>query len=373
MKIIADDKIPYLKGVLEPFSEIIYLPGSEISRKDLMDTDALITRTITHCNEDLLKDTPVQFIGSATIGYDHIDTDWCNKENIYWTNAPGCNATSVVQYIASALVNLAKKENFLLKEKTLGIIGVGHVGSKVAKLAENLGMRVLLNDPPRAEKEGNADFVSLDRIKNESDIITVHVSLNKEGKYKTRHLLNDDFFNSLNKKTYLINSSRGAVVHTKAIKQALQKGQLSGGILDVWENEPAIDKELLEQVIFGTPHIAGYSTEGKANGTSMIVRALSKHFHLGLDDWFPEKLLTHDNMLLALDCSGLSEEEIIFELINKTYDIKEDDRRLRNSIHTFEKQRADYPVRREFPAYELRLTHCPDRIKKVLHQLNFNI
>jgi len=373
IKIVVDDKIPYLKGVLEPYANIQYLPGATISSTDLKNADALITRTITHCNENLLKDSSVQFIASATIGFDHIDTEWCHQHNIKWTNAPGCNASSVMQYVASALVNLANDKGFTLKDKTLGIIGVGHVGSKVAKLAEKLGMRVLLNDPPRAEIEGNKKFVSIEQIKNESDIITVHVSLNKNGKYKTHHLIDDDFFNTLSKKPYFINTSRGAVVKTNALKNALKMNKISGAILDVWENEPLINIELLDRVIFGTPHIAGYSTEGKANGTSMVVQALSNHFNLGLNNWFPEKLLTLDNLLISLDCQGLSDDKILYKIITKTYNIKEDDKKLRNSILTFEKQRGEYPVRREFPAYSIELKNCPEQILKILNSLKFNI
>ena len=373
IKIVADDKIPYLKGVLEPYANIQYLPGAAISSADLKNADALITRTITQCNENLLKDSSVQLIASATIGFDHIDTDWCQQQNIKWTNAPGCNASSVMQYIASALVNLANDKGFTLKGKTLGIIGVGYVGSKVAELAETLGMRVLLNDSPRAEIEGNKKFVSIEEIKNESDIITIHVSLNKNGKYKTQHLIDNDFFDTLSKKPYFINTSRGAVVKTNALKNALKTDKISGAILDVWENEPLIDIELLDMIIFGTPHVAGYSTEGKAKGTSMVVQALSNHFNLGLNNWFPEKLLTHDKMLIALDCQGLSDDEILFKIITKTYNIKKDDKKLRNSIFSFEKQRGEYPVRREFPAYSTELKNCPEQILKILNSLNFNI
>ena len=370
MKIIADDKIPYLKGVLEPFAEILYLPGASISNADLKNADALITRTITQCNENLLKNTSIKFIASATIGFDHIDTEWCQQHNIKWTNAPGCNATSVEQYIASALINLAKDKGFALKGKTLGIIGVGHVGSKVAELAEKLGMRILLNDPPKAEIEGNKKFVSIEQIKSESDIITIHVSLNKkDGKHKTHHLIDDDFFNSLIKKPYFINTSRGAVVKTNALKNALKMNKISGAILDVWENEPFIDIKLLDMVIYGTPHIAGYSTEGKANGTSMVVNALSNHFNLSLDKWYPEKLLVHDKMLISLNCKGLSDDDILYNIISKTYNIKDDDRKLRNSVKTFEKQRGDYPIRREFPAYTIELKKCPEQIKKILDYL----
>jgi erythronate-4-phosphate dehydrogenase len=185
MKIVADDKIPFLKGALEQFAEVIYLPGHKISNEDLKHADALLTRTRTNCNESLLKGTNIRFIGTATIGFDHIDTAYCEKNTIYWTNAPGCNSSSVLQYIATALFKVAHELSFNLKSKTIGIVGVGNVGTKVEKLARRIGMRVLLNDPPRARNEAGGNFVDLGKILNESDIITIHVPLNISGEDKT--------------------------------------------------------------------------------------------------------------------------------------------------------------------------------------------
>ena len=182
MKVVADDKIPFLKGVLEPFADVVYLPGKNISNNDLKNADALLVRTRTKCNEALLKGSTIKFIGTATIGFDHIDSDYCGRHQITWTSAPGCNSSSVQQYIGAALLKLQHDRGYILKDKTIGVVGVGNVGSKVAKLAESLGMKVLLNDPPRAMLEGSSGFVSIDRILKESDIISLHVPLNRTGR-----------------------------------------------------------------------------------------------------------------------------------------------------------------------------------------------
>ncbi len=194
IRIIADDKIPFLKGVLEPYAKITYLTGNQINRKAVMEADALLVRTRTRCNSELLEGTPVKYIGTATIGFDHIDTDYCEKNNIKWINAPGCNSSSVQQYIAAALLRIASESGFSLRDKTIGIVGVGNVGSKVQKLAGILGMKVILNDPPRARSERTKIFVSLENVLKESDIITLHVPLNMDGRDKTNHFFDGNNF-----------------------------------------------------------------------------------------------------------------------------------------------------------------------------------
>lgn len=373
MKIIADDKIPFLRGVLEPFADVVYMPGSKISRADLTDTDGLLIRTRTKCNEALLHGTSVKFIGTATIGYDHIDTDYCDARNIKWINAPGCNSSSVQQYIAAALLKLSVDEGFRLKNKTLGIVGVGNVGSKVEKIAGILGMKVLLNDPPRERKEGRDKFVSFETILRESDIITLHVPLNRSGDDRTYHLISGEVFRSMGKKAWLINSSRGEVVDTESIKSALKNGFLAGAILDVWENEPDIDRELLSATHISTPHIAGYSTDGKAKGTSMVVNSLCRFFKLPLTDWYPENIPHPGNKVIEIDCSGKSDEEIIGEAVKVTYDIASDHFMLRQSPDTFEKQRGDYGIRREFQSYRIVTGNCSRELNEKLIRLGFSL
>ena len=374
MKIVIDDKIPFIKGVLEPYADVVYLPGAAITRNDVADADALIIRTRTVCNEALLKDTSVKFIAAATIGYDHIDTGWCEASGITWTNAPGCNSGSVHQYIASVLATLSTHFGFRFEDKTLGIVGVGNVGSKVAQLGEVLGMKVLMNDPPRAEKEGPAQFVPLDEVLRMSDLVTLHVPLNCSGAHQTYHLFDTATFEQLPYRTILINSSRGEVIDSKALKNALKNRKIGAAVLDVWENEPNIDIELLSLLNIATPHIAGYSADGKANGTAMSVQALSRFFGLPLIDWRPSEIPDPQQPLhFELDCNGKSLQECLCEAIWQTYPVNDDDGRLRLSTDSFEKQRGNYPVRREFSAFTIDVKNEIPEIEERLQTLGFKI
>ena len=277
MKIVVDDKIPYIREKLEALAdEVVSKDGADISPDDLKDAQALIIRTRTRCDEQLLKDTPVQFVATATIGYDHIDTDYLRRRGIAWTNCPGCNANSVALYVQNALMLLQQEKGLELHRATLGIIGCGHVGSKVRLVAQNLGMRVLVCDPPL----GDEDFVSMSEIEQQCDIITFHVPLTHEGKYATWHLADEDFFQRIIRKPYIINTSRGPVVDNQVLLQALKEGTVRDAILDVWEHEPHLNLELLERAYIATPHIAGYSADGKVNADNMVIDALCQHFHL---------------------------------------------------------------------------------------------
>jgi erythronate-4-phosphate dehydrogenase len=373
IKIVADDKIPFLKGALEPFAEVEYHKGSEITSSILKNADALITRTRTKCNKLLLEKSRVKFIATATIGFDHIDTEYCNSAGIRWTNAPGCNSGSVKQYIASVLVSLSIKYNFKFSEKTIGIIGHGNVGSKVASLASALGMNVLVNDPPLQRKGSSFPYVSLDEIKEKSDIITFHVPLNKEGIDKTFYMADEGFFKSVKPNCLIINSSRGEVVKNQALKEALIHAQIKGAVLDVWEHEPNIDIELLQLVDYATPHIAGYSADGKANGTAMSVQAISDYFGFGLKNWFPVNVPLPENSNIKIECKDKSIEDILSELILATYKIADDDNRLRKSVQTFEQQRGEYPLRREFQNYKVTLVNADRNIESTIKELGFNI
>ncbi len=373
MKIVADDKIPFLKGVLEPFAEVIYLPGKQIDNKVLKDADALLTRTRTKCNSSLLKGTAVKFIGTATIGFDHIDTEFCRKNGITWTNAPGCNSSSVQQYIAAALLRISGKFKYKLKNKTIGIVGVGNVGSKVEKLARTLEMNVLLNDPPRARNEGENSFVSLDQLLIESDIVTAHVPLNMTGEDKTHHLFDEKSFGMMRRGTWFINSSRGEVMDTTALKSALDSGKLMGTVVDVWENEPDIDSDLLEKAFLSTPHIAGYSTDGKANGTSMTVNSLCKFFNLPLNNWYPETVPDPPAPVILLNCNGKTDEEVMREAVLHTYNIDDDSIRLKMTPKEFEKQRGDYPLRREFPAFTVIVKGGTRNTRMMLKGMGFKV
>ncbi len=349
MKIIIDKHIPHIAGALEPVADVHYLAAAEMTPEAVRDAEALIIRTRTICNRELLEGSAVKFIATATIGYDHIDTNYCAENGIQWTNAPGCNALSVTQYMASAFFYLAGKNNFRPEVKTIGIVGVGEVGSRVAKLAEALGMQVLRNDPPRARKEGDSGFVSLETIAEQADIIAFHPFLHLEGADKSYHLANKTFFDSLKKRPIIINASRGEVIDGNALKQAIKEKRVGDVVLDCWENEPDIDTELLGLCTLATPHIAGYSADGKSNATRQSVQAVSRFFSLGLDNWIAPSLEAGFDIDFR--------DHSIADFFLETYNIEADSLRLKASPETFEKQRSDYPFRREPKAYR---GNCPE-------------
>lgn len=341
MKIVVDNKIPYIRESLEKIAdEVVYLPGNEFTPDTIRGADALIIRTRTRCNRELLEGSSVRFIATATIGYDHIDTDYCRHKGIAWTNAPGCNAASVAQYVHSALLLLKLRRGTDLQAACIGIIGVGHVGTQVAEIAKKLGMRVLLNDPPRQDK-GEKGFDSLETLQKECDILTFHVPLYREGKYRTYHLADLAFFRSLGKQPVIINTSRGEVIETGALREAIRERGIREAIIDVWENEPAIDLSLLEEVFIGTPHIAGYSADGKANATRLSLEALCRFFGIRKEIFITPP---------APPCpviEAATEEEFFLQIYNP----EEDCRRLREHPECFEQLRGNYPLRRESGAY----------------------
>ena len=342
MKVIVDNKIPFIKEAIEQITdEVVYLPGGDFTPALVKDADALIIRTRTRCNRELLEGSKVQFIATATIGFDHIDTEYCREAGITWKNAPGCNSASVTQYLQSSLILLQQLKGVKLSEATIGIIGVGNVGSKIAKVAQEFGMRVLLNDLPREDKEGGKDFSSLQTLAEACDVLTFHVPLYKEGKYKTFHLADNAFFQSLRRKPVIINTSRGEVIETNALLEALATGIISDAIIDVWENEPNINLTLLNKVFLGTPHIAGYSADGKANATRMSLDALCRHFNLQAD----YRIIPPEPEQAQLTTSSMEEAYL------KMYDPRRDSEALKAHPELFEKLRGDYPLRREKNAY----------------------
>ena len=362
MKVIIDSAIPFIKGVLEPFAEVVYCAGDSFTPELVADADALIIRTRTRCDRALLAGSKVKFIATATIGFDHIDTEYCHEAGIAWTNCPGCNAGSVEQYIHSVLLLLKREKGLKLEEATLGIVGVGHVGSRVKRMAESLGMKVLLNDPPRADK-GEKGFVDLAKIAEACDVITFHTPLIKEGIYRTYHLVDKDFLFSLKRNPVIINSSRGEVVDTASLLIALSAGKVKDAVIDTWEYEPVISRELMEVAFLATPHIAGYSADGKANATSMSVRALSRFFGLGIDDFKVTNVPLPENVRLDLDRM----DDKVAEAVLASYDIGLDDASLRADAGQFERLRGDYPLRREFDSFVV------SEKNRELERLGFNV
>ncbi len=374
MKIIADNKIPFLRGALEPYAEVVYLPGKETTAEVVKDADALITRTRTICNEALLAGSKVKVIATATIGFDHIDTAWCEANGIIWKNAPGCNSWSVKQYVTALLVTLARNRGLDLSKMTLGVVGVGNVGSKVAEAASILGMKVLLNDPPRERREGPSSFVSLDYLVAHSDIITLHVPLQKSGPDASWHLFDAARLAQMRPTQILINSSRGPVVDNKALKAALAERRIAGACLDVWEGEPELDPELVELLDITTPHIAGYSADGKANGTTAAVRTVASVLGFPLTDWKASGIPNPPQALeFEIDAAGKTLQEVLTEAVLHTYDITADSDALRANLGAFEKLRGDYAVRREFTSFTVRLHGGTPEMADRLARLGFKL
>ena len=330
MKIIVDDKIPYIHEKLALLaSDVVYLRGAAITADDVKDADALIVRTRTLCNEQLLSGSKVQFIATATIGFDHIDTAYLKQAGIAWTNCPGCNSGSVSQYVECSLLQMKEHLGLNLQHSTIGIVGCGHVGSKVKVVAERLGMKVLVCDPLL----NHSGFVSFDVIEHECDVITFHVPLTHEGPYATYHLADEKFFHCLTRVPYIINTSRGEVVDNDALLLALQEGRVRDAVIDVWEGEPKLNEALLKRVFIGTPHIAGYSADGKVNADNMVIEALCRHFRL-----------PHPGLIVppALP-SGFQDTGSPLDYYNPMVDSQQ----LKSEPSMFENLRNNYPLRRE--------------------------
>jgi erythronate-4-phosphate dehydrogenase len=376
MKVVADENIPYVEEVFSHVGEVSTCPGRDIDAHVLSDTDILLVRSITQVGEPLLKRTKVKFVGTATIGVDHIDQKYLKKKKIGFTSAPGSNATSVAEYVISALLNLAKKNSFKLRDKSIGIIGVGNVGSRVEHRCRKLGMEVKLNDPPLFEKSGNPKYRKRGEL-FDCDIITVHTPLNREGKYKTLHMVDKAFLEKTKKGVIFINTSRGPVVDQRALKAFLDKGHFLGTILDVWENEPGIDVELLDKVDVGTPHIAGYSFDGKVRGVEMVYRAAVEYFDIE-SKWrleLPEPLVPE----IKFKKKHKNEDDYLRNAVFPVYNVSEDDTRFRmikmveqkKKRGYFDKLRKEYPLRREFANTKVIMEKGSAGIKERLRALEF--
>lgn len=373
MKIVIDENIPFIRGAFEPWADVVYAPGSSIDRLMVADADALIVRTRTRCNSQLLKGSRVKIVASATIGYDHIDTSWLGEEGIKWTNAPGCNSGSVMQYVTASLFQLAMHHSLDLRSLTIGVVGVGNVGSKVVRSARALGMKVLQNDPPRKRREGLKEFISLDALLERSDIVTLHVPLTTEGHDKTHYLINRENLQALKRECILINTSRGEVVDNIALRKALTAGSLGGAVLDVWEGEPGADRRLIELADIATPHIAGYSVDGKANGTITVVRATALHLGIPLGDWQPDTLPAPDKPVIELDphASMNTPLNLAAMAVRHTYPVDDDDRLFRSDPDRFEYLRDNYRQRREFNSFQVRVDDA--ETQTILQRLGFKI
>ncbi len=342
MKIIADKDIPFLAGVLEPFAEVVYLRGDAIGPADVRDADAILTRTRTRCNSALLEGSRVRFIGTATIGFDHIDMPWCAANGIRVTTAAGCNARGVLQWVSAVLAQLVERQNRKVAGESepsgmvLGVVGVGNVGSLVAKYAADWGFRVMKSDPPRERAEGlgeKEDFYPLDEIVAAADVMTFHVPLTADGPDATKGMVGREFLAATKPNAVILNSSRGPVLQPGVEGRRF--------IIDTWNGEPNIDLGILERVLLGTPHIAGYSQQGKAMATAMIVRALASEFGLPLAaDWYPERALR--SVPREIDWKEMCTR------MPQYFDIAAESALLKAEPERFEEMRDNYKYREEF-------------------------
>ncbi|MFO7975728.1 MAG: 4-phosphoerythronate dehydrogenase PdxB [Candidatus Hydrogenedentota bacterium] len=355
MKIIVDENMPYGKEAFSTLGEVVTMPGRAMDAAAVADADILAIRSVTKVNAALLDGSKVRFVGTATIGEDHVDKAYLEEKGIGFSSAPGCNANSVGQYITAALLELAEAYDFQLRSTKLGIVGVGNVGSRVLEKASAMGMECILNDPPLERETGDAKYRPIEEI-FDCDIVTIHVPLTKAGPNPTYHLVEEIFLRQMKPGSILVNSSRGAVVDNVALKKALLNGYLEACVLDVWEGEPVVDLELLEQAFIGTPHIAGYSFDGKVNGTRQIYEAACVFF--GREPvWDPSPLLPAPACPEVRVAGATSAPEAALrEAVRKVYDIRQDDKAMRRLFEMvqsdrgafFDTLRKNYPVRREF-------------------------
>ncbi len=371
--VVVDDAIPFVKGILEPYADVRYFPGKEITSALLKDADALLVRTRTHCDRKLLDGSRVRFVGTATAGKDHLDTSYLDSCGIAWSNAPACNAGSVAQYVVSALLELSRRSAMPLTQKTLGVIGVGNVGSQVVQAATALGMRTLLCDPPRARAEEKKNFWYVMDMLPYCDVVTLHVPLIMEGADRTLRLANAEFLQEMQPHAWLINASRGPVVDNAALRVALCGGSIGGAVLDVWENEPNIDPELLSAVDIGTAHIAGYSLDGKANATTQIVQKMAAVLNIEDLKSFSAVLPENSPLTITVDAAAKNDQNVIAEIYQQIYDISQDNALLRNNLNRFESLRREYSPRREAFAYKVKLQNGRESLQKTLKALGFSL
>ena len=361
--VIADQAIPFLEP-LEDRAEIIRIPGTAIARTHLANASALLVRTRTRCDKALLEGTPVRFVGSATACRDHLATAELEGLGIAWAHAPGCNAPAVAQYVLAALAFLHQQHHLSLENLTVGIVGVGEVGGRLARALEAWGIRVLLCDPPRAAMEPAFPHAPLEQLLEESQVLTLHVPLTREGPHPTHRLLNDRNLPTLRPDAWLINSARGGIVDEGALGHLLEQRRIRGAILDCWEGEPDIHSSLLPLLALATPHIAGYSLEGKYRATGMVVPPLAKTLQLAPPD-LPQP--SSPEPLQAPDPPGFN----LLEVLGVLTPLDLEDRNLRRTPERFEQLRIQHHLRRDLASFSAPRFSSPAdaRIWKVWQQV----
>jgi erythronate-4-phosphate dehydrogenase len=378
--IVVNKHTPYAVKAFERIGKVTAFDTHEITKNTVKDADILIVRSETKVDHTLLDGSHVKFVGTVTIGTDHVDEEYLAQNGITFVSAPGSNSHSVGEYITAALLELAQSKGFSLNDKTIGIVGVGNVGSKVWRKAEALGLRVLLNDPPLQRLGSNYPLHSLEKLM-EADIITLHVPLTRSGSDATYHLFDENRIRKMKRGAILINTSRGSVVETDALKRTLSDGHLSTAVLDVWEKEPNINTSLLELVSLGTQHIAGYSLDGKLNALRMNYEAVCRF--LGRPSDQEINALIPDSALPEIRVEGIhtSVQQTLRDIVKQCYDITLDDRLLRQIISLpeeehgkyFSRLRTEYRIRREFFNYTICVDGEAKSLFHVLQLLGFKV
>ena len=375
MILAVDEAIPYWQEAFSGLAEVRTFSGRKVHAAEVKDADALIVRSVTKVDALLLEGSSAQFVGTATIGTDHLDEEYLKARGIRYTNAAGSNANSVAEYIAAALLVVAQRKQWDLAKKTIAIVGVGHVGSRVLEKARALGMEVLLCDPPLRESTGDQRYRDLHEVLD-ADILTFHVPLTRSGSYPTYHMVDRAVLERLTPRQYLLNTARGPVFDCRELKAKLAGGRLEGAVLDVWEGEPRIDYSLLDLVDIGTPHIAGYSLDGKVRGTEMIVEELCRHFSIAFR-WDSQSIFPKP--LRIEPAGGTRGQDAVRSVVLRAYGIQRDDSNLRaleslpqeEARAGFDRLRNEYPLRPEFRHYRVDLEREACGLAPVLEGLGF--
>ncbi|MDR5897880.1 4-phosphoerythronate dehydrogenase PdxB [Halomonas vilamensis] len=378
MKLVVDANIPAADACFGGFGEVIKRPGREISAEHLRDADALITRSVTPVNASLLAESAVRFVGTCTIGIDHVDTHYLAEHDIAFASAPGCNAEAVVDYVLASLLTLAERQGWRLLDRCVGIVGVGNVGSRLQARLQTLGLDVLACDPPRAEREGESGFTSLETLIERCDVLCLHTPLVSTGPHATQHLLDAERINELAPGTVVLNAGRGDCIDGLALRSRLAGQNDLTAVLDVWENEPAIDAALHDLATLATPHIAGYSLDGKLRGSLMIHQALAAHVNetseLSLNAICPSPALASMTLQQALPS-----EDALRLCARAVYDVRRDHERLTREAYAlgvakgFDACRVNYPLRREFSTLSVRLKGDAHTLAPVLSAAGFRV
>lgn len=382
MKIVADQNIPFVKECFSSMGDVITAGGRQMTSELVRDADILLVRSITKVGRELLDGSRVRFVATATIGFEHVDLEYLSRHSIGFASAPGSNANSVAEYITAALLVLARKKKWTLEGKSIGIIGVGNVGSRVETKCRALGMEVVLNDPPLARQTGDKKYRPMEEV-FKCDFITMHTPLTKEDPDATYHLADEVFFRAMKPGAVFLNTSRGKVHDERALRQAMECGHLGAVVLDVWETEPAINPWLLQKVDLSTPHIAGYSFDGKVAGLIMIYEAACRYFGLqtahAMSDFLPVPPVPQINVserdLLK------PEEDLLHDIVQTIYVLNRDDFNTREILLQsdsekgafFDALRKNYPVRREFQNTVVILPSLQHKLAKKLAGIGFQV